>query len=66
MRADIVNFLFMDKECVAGFMNDGGSMITKRIGMYNFKVAIPDFIDMKKEEWDLVPRFRLISDVDSE
>jgi len=67
MGADRVNFLFMDKEAVAGFMNDGGSMIDKVIGMYNFKIAIPDFIDMKKQHhWDFVPRFRLIRDVDLE
>ena len=67
MGAEKVNFLFMDKESVAGFKQDGGVMLEKKVGHFKFNIAIPDFIDSKMhQQWDLVPRFRLIRDVDFE
>jgi hypothetical protein len=67
MGAAEVNFLFMDKESVAGFKSDGGHMIENNIAHFKFNIAIPDFVDRKMNpDWDLVPRFRLIRDVDYE
>ena len=42
-------------------------MLEKKVVHFKFNIAIPDFIESKMhQQWDLVPRFRLIRDVDFE